>query len=163
MSAFKAYAARESALGSVINLTIGSAFFLVLFQGQTAPSVWGGQGLIVDCIPQGFMIGLMSIVPTMLITRQRALKGLAPPAGPSSKAILPRSVLGRGIVVALMTMISLVGLAAVLAWATGTTSLPFWPAFALKAVPGLVIPWIVTPPAIRAVLLAHSQSQARPA
>ena len=40
-SPLNAYVARESAIGSVINLVIGSAFFLLVFRGQSDPVVWG--------------------------------------------------------------------------------------------------------------------------
>ena len=162
MTPLKAYLARECAIGSVINVVIGSAFFLVIFSGQTAPQVWGGRGLIVDCLPQGFMIGLMSIIPAMLITRKRALNGLSLPVSPSPRPLLPRGIAARGILVALVTMVSLVGVAAGLALATGVTTVPFWPAFVLKAIPGLLVPWIVIPSAIKAALLV-APSPASPA
>ena len=151
MTDLKTYIARESALGSVINLVIGSAFFLIVFQGQADPRVWGAGGLILDCLPQGFMIGLMSIVPAMLITRKRVRAGLS--FGPvTSRKILPRGVFARGVVVALASLAGLMAIAVALASATGVESVPFWPAFVLKALPGLIVPWIVTPSAIRAVL-----------
>jgi hypothetical protein len=152
MTDLKTYIARESAIGSVINIAIGSAFFLVLFRGQTDPQVWGPGGLILDCLPQGFMIGLMSIIPSMLITRKRLRSGQPMPSAPTVRTFLPRGVFLRGLAVALASMAGLVALAAALASITGVQTLPFWPAFALKALPGLIIPWIVTPPAIRVVL-----------
>lgn len=152
MKALNAYIARESAIGSAINFVIGSAFFLGIFHGQAAPQVWGAGGLILDCLPQGFMIGLMSIIPAMLITRKRAQSGLSLADSASTRTRLPQGVFARGFLVAVMTMISLVAIAAGLAWVTGTSAIPFWPAFVLKAVPGLLVPWIVIPPAIRVAL-----------
>jgi len=151
MTDLKTYIARESAIGSIINLAIGSAFYLVVFRGQTDPAIWGAKGLIVDCLPQGFMIGLMSIIPAMLITRKRVNAGLTIPTE-MPKGWLPKGVFARGVVVALCSMVGLVAIAAGLAAATGTQSLPFWTGFALKALPGIIVPWIVIPPAIRVVL-----------
>lgn len=156
MTDLKTYIARESTIGSIINLAIGSAFYLAVFRGQTDPAVWGAKGLIVDCLPQGFMVGLMSIIPAMLITRKRVNAGLHIPTDMPG-GWLPRNVFARGVVVALATMVGLVAIAAGLAAATGVQSLPFWTGFALKALPGLIVPWIVIPPAIR-VALAQAPS-----
>ena len=152
MGQLNAYIARESAIGSVINLVIGSAFFLVVFRGQSDPAVWGPGGLILDCVPQGFMIGLMSIIPAMLITRMRVAKGLSLPVPSPTRTVLPSNPFLRGILVALASMVCLVGVAAALAWATGAQSLPFWPAFVLKALPGIAVPWIVCSSAIKVAL-----------
>lgn len=151
MTDLKTYLARESTIGSIINLVIGSVFYLVVFRGQTDPAVWGPKGLIVDCLPQGFMIGLMSIVPAMLITRKRVNAGLQIPTEAPS-GWLPKGPFARGVCVALLTMVALVAIAVGLALATGVQSLPFWIGFALKSLPGLIVPWIVTPPALRVVL-----------
>ena len=98
------------------------------------------------------MIGLMSIIPAMLITRMRVAKGLSLPVPAPTRTLLPSSPFLRGFLVALASMVSLVGVAAALAWATGAQSLPFWPAFVLKALPGIAIPWIVCPSAIKVAL-----------
>lgn len=148
MASFKSYAARETAIGVVINLAIGTAFFFGLFGGQTAPAVWGSKGLIMDCVPQGFMIGLMSIIPAMLITSKRVKSGLSFADLPSGKTVLPRNVFVRGLCVAALSMVCLVAVAAGLALATGVDSLPFWPAYALKCLPAFVISAIVIPPAL---------------
>jgi hypothetical protein len=151
MTELKTYIARESTIGSIINLAIGSVFYLVVFRGQSDPAIWGGQGLIVDCLPQGFMVGLMSIIPAMLITRKRVNAGLDIPTDMPG-GWLPKNVFARGVVVALASMIGLVAIAAGFAAATGVQSMPFWTGFVLKALPGLIVPWIVIPPAIRVVL-----------
>lgn len=157
-----AYIARETAIGSVINLVIGSAFFLMLFRGQAEPQVWGPGGLILDCLPQGFMIGLMSVIPAMLITRKRVGAGLVLATAPATRALLPRGILARGLVVALATMVCLVAAAAALAWLSGVQSVPFWPAFALKALPGLLAPCLIIPPAIKVALSDRPRSPSIP-
>lgn len=152
MTPLNTYIARETAIGSMINFVIGSAFFLMIFKGQAEPQVWGPGGLVLDCVPQGFMIGLMSIIPAMLITRRRVDRGLSFAPAPAARGALPRGVFKRGLVVALATMAGLVAAAAALAWMTGAQTVPFWPAFALKALPGLLAPWIIIPPAILVAL-----------
>lgn len=144
----KSYLVRETAIGAVINLAIGTAFFFGIFGGQTEPQVWGAKGLIVDCVPQGFMIGLMSIIPAMLITSKRVKAGLYFDDLSAGRDFLPRNVFVRGVTVAVLSMIALVAVAAGLALATGVQSLPFWVAFGLKCLPALVIPAIVIPPAL---------------
>ena len=163
MTPLKIYIARETAIGTAINFVIGSAFFLMIFRGQTELQVWGPRGLILDCVPQGFMIGLMSIIPAMLITRRRVDRGLSFGPAPAALGLLPRGVFKRGLVVALSTMASLVAAAAALAWVTGVDTVPFWPAFALKALPGLLAPWVIIPPAILVALSNSPQSPSIPA
>ncbi|MDB5438686.1 MAG: hypothetical protein JWM33_1113 [Caulobacteraceae bacterium] len=75
MTPTQTYLARETAISAVINTVLTAAFFFLVFHGQTAPMVWGARGLVVDCLPQGFMVGLMSVLPAMLITRKRAAGG----------------------------------------------------------------------------------------
>ncbi|MFN6980732.1 MAG: hypothetical protein ACK4NU_02265 [Brevundimonas sp.] len=147
MSSLKSYIVRETAIGAAINLAISTAFFFGLFGGQAEPLVWGAKGLIVDCVPQGFMIGLMSIIPAMLITSKRAKAGLHFDL-PSRHSVLPRNVFVRGLTVAVLSMITLVAAAAGLAFITGAQSVPFWLAFGLKCLPALVIPAVVIPPAL---------------
>lgn len=163
MTPLKIYIARETAIGSVINFVIGSAFFLAIFRGQAEPQVWGPQGLVLDCLPQGFMIGLMSVIPAMLITRRRADRGLSFAPAPAARGVLPKGVFARGFIVALATMACLVATAAALAWVTGAQTVPFWPAFALKALPGLLAPWIIIPPAILVALSNPPRSPSIPA
>lgn len=161
MTSFNAYALRETAIGMAINLAIGTAFFFGLFGGQAEPQVCGGKGLIIDCVPQGFMIGLMSIIPAMLITSKRAKAGLRFDHLPSSKGVLPRNVFGRGLTVALLSMVTLVAVAAGLALATGVQSLPFWLAYGLKCLPAVVISALVIPPAL--VVALRTATAAQPA
>lgn len=161
MSSFKAYARREAAIGVLINLAIGSAFFFGVFGGQAAPAVWGAKGLIVDCLPQGFMVGLMSIIPAMLITTKRARSGLSFQDLPANKTALPRNIFLRGVATAVLSLIGLVAVAAGLAAATGVQSLPFWVAFGLKSLPALVISSLVIPPALAVAF--HDARPAQPA
>lgn len=162
MTPLNAYIVRETAIGSVINVVIGAAFFLMIFRGQADLPVWGPGGLILDCLPQGFMIGLMSVIPAMLITRKRVGRGLALTTSPTTRALLPRGVFARGLLVAFVTMVCLVASAAALAWLSGVQSVSFWPAFALKALPGLLAPCIIIPPAIRVALSDRPRSSSIP-
>ncbi len=150
MTPLKTYVVRETAISAVINSVLTVAFFFAAFHGQSAPQVWGARGLVVDCLPQGFMVGLMSVVPAMLLTRMRLKKGQVAPLAPSG--FLPKRIVTRSLVVAPMTMIGLVVVAVVLAKLTGATSVAFGAALALKIAASAILSLIATPSAIRAAL-----------
>lgn len=59
----------------VINIGIATAFFLALLHGQSRIALWGAGGIVFDCLPQGFTVGLMSVLPPSLITMSRIKKG----------------------------------------------------------------------------------------
>lgn len=153
MKDHRAYIRKETAISAVINIAIGAAFFILLFRGQANVPLWGTSGLILDCVPQGFMVGLMSVLPPCLITRHRLRNGLVAPIS-GSMPRLPRSLLLRALMMAVLTLAALTALAALLASAFDVKSLPFTLALVLKALVGGVVALLVTPPALRAELTA---------
>ena len=150
MTPLSTYLVRETAISAAINCAITVGFFFAVFHGQAHPAVWGAKGLVVDCLPQGFMVGLMSTVPAMLLTRKRLAAGQVAPLEPMGRP--PRRILTRSLVVAPVSMIALTVVAAAAAKATGSASLPFGPALALKLAASAIISIIVTPGAICAAL-----------
>ena len=147
MSTRRAYVVKETAISAIINILIGAAFFIALFHGQTRVGLWGIGGIVIDCLPQGFMIGLMSVLPPSLITRSRIRKGLI--EGNEGDV---GSILLRGLISAGASMIGLCAVAATLAFVSGATNIPFAAALAVKSLSGGVIALLLTPRALSKLL-----------
>ncbi len=149
----RAYIRREAAISAVINMAIAAGFFLVLFGGQTTVNLWGANGLVVDSLPQGFMVGLFSVVPASLILRMRLGKGLIQTSG-EIRSSLPRSFIGRALLLATLSMLGLLLVASALAWLSGQVAISFYFGLALKMLASALISMIITPMALRAMLSA---------
>jgi hypothetical protein len=143
----RAYIRRETAISAAINVGISMIFFLALFRQFVSVPVWGGHGLIADCLPQGFMVGLMSVLPPGFITRARIRRSKM-----QGCAATPRQLQFHGLVTGLGAMLCLTALAAALALISGAAHLAFWPGLLLKAAAGGIVATIATPLALRAQL-----------
>ena len=151
-AAVRAHVRRETAISIVINMAIGAGFFLVLFRGTDPVPVWGAGRFAADFLPQGFMIGLMgSLVPSLLARRQVARGALAPVPAAS---MLPKGLMTRCVVLAVVSMLLLAGLAAAALAASGVATLPFAIGLAFKIATSAAVAAAVTPIAIRATLAA---------
>lgn len=141
---------RESAIGLAINAALSALFFFLVFGRGGPVPVWGADGLIADCLPQGFMVGLMSsAVPGMLAARQRRHGRLAALPG---RARGPQGLILRSLMFAAASAAVLVVLAAGLATAMGDTVVAWWPALAMKITAGGLLGAGVTALGLRATL-----------
>jgi hypothetical protein len=150
----RAYIRKETAISVVINIAIATAFFLALFHGQPRVALWGAGGIVFDCLPQGFMVGLMSVLPPSLITMSRIRKGnIALQARPAdgSLALASHALPVRALLMAVLGMIGLVGIAALMSSLSGASSVSFALGLTLKSLAAAVEAAIITPIAIRAV------------
>ena len=146
----KSYVIRETAVGWIINGVINAGFYFAVFHGREAPSTWGTRGLVLDCVPQRIMIGLMSVIVPTLLTRRAASKGhlsYGAPVFPAAKNLLLVGIAGSFTGLAAIT-----GSAALLALVTGAENVPFGLALALKVAAVCLLPWVLTPLAIQAAL-----------
>jgi hypothetical protein len=150
----RTYVRRETAISAVINSAIGAAFFVVLFGGQMMVNLWGADGLVVDCLPQGFMVGLFSVVPASLMLRMRLGKGLIQTSA-ETRSSLPRSFIGRTLLLSILSMLGLILVASALAWLSGQMAISFGLGLAMKMLGSALISVIITPVALRAMLSAR--------
>lgn len=155
-----AFIARETAVSTAVNAAISAGFCWLVFGGDGRAPVWGAGGLVVDYLPQGFMVGLMgALVPGLLGRRARAtgrVEGLAAPSAPATP------VLRRSFVTAMACAAGATAVAAVLFRVARITDVSFATALALKTGSGALIALVVTPPAIRAALSLPRRSHAAP-
>lgn len=146
----KTYIIRETLIGSAINGAISAGFYLAVFHGQLAPAVWGGKGLVVDGLPQGFMIGLMSVLVPTLLARKAVADGKLERTGQGAGA--PPNVVVRVLLGALAGLAIITGFSALLGLVTGAETVAFGTGLALKVAAGILLPWALTPAAIKVVL-----------
>ena len=92
----RAYVRRETLIGIVINAALSALFVFLVFGSR---ELIERQEIILDALPQSFMVALMTtIVPTAL-TRRRLRAGTVA-ALPGRRSSLPRNLLLRGLAVA---------------------------------------------------------------
>ena len=116
------YLAVEASIGAAISAMLSFLFCMLLFGGEARVAVGGPSGLVVDAIPQGFMIALMSsLVPTLLTRRRVRLGAVARREG---RQRLPTNLLLRVLVFACGAAGFSVALTAALLW-PGPANWPF--------------------------------------
>lgn len=144
------YIARETRVSIAINTGLSLAFFAgVLGFGAVLP-VWGVGHYVFDFAPQGLMIGVMSmLVPGLLAGKARRAGKVAPWPG---KAVLPRPLVPRAVLVGLASATAGVALAAGTLAALGLSALPLAVALGAKLGFGAALAAIVTPMGLRAAL-----------
>jgi hypothetical protein len=147
-SAQKAYVRRETLIGIAINAALSAAFVFLVFGGRDAV---GTREIVLDALPQSFMIALMTTIVPTLLTRQRLRKGgleiLAADGGR-----LPANLPLRALVVA--------GTSALLGGALHWLVLPpvappvwsFEAVLAYKIAYGACLAWLLAPALLRRAL-----------
>ncbi len=89
-AAQRRYLRIETGIGATISAVLSGVFVALLFSGRAGVPVAGIDGLIVDALPQTFMIALMSSLVPTLLTRRRVRRGAVAPIARTSR--WPRSV-----------------------------------------------------------------------
>lgn len=152
MSHHRSYILRETVISVVINILIGVAFFVSKFHGQSQVALWGAGGIVVDTLPQGFMVALMSVLPPSIITRSRIMGSKLVTRSGNSWVPPLRSILARALLTAIVGMICLTASVAMLSALSGAASMSFALGLVLKPLAGGVEAAVITPFAIRALL-----------
>jgi hypothetical protein len=135
---------RETQVSVAINVAISAGFYFGVFG-------WGGPVAVLalgrDCVPQAFMIALMSGLVPGLLTRRRVRAGTVAALGEPGLPVIARAAIG-----AVIAAVVFGGGAFLIATAAGAATLA--PALALlaKLVFGALVAAIVTPQAVRAAL-----------
>lgn len=145
------YIVTETLISMVVNAAFSAAFALLVFGGRSDIDLWGPSGLALDFAPQTFTIALMSVLVPSALVRRRIRSGTLPPAtGEPSR--LPRNLLARALLMALLATVSLGGAATVLLAAFWPGPLAFASVLPLKIAYGALVALAVTPLALRAAL-----------
>lgn len=112
--AHRRYLATEIAVAVVINALLSLIFVVAVFGGRTEIPLWGRHGLLIDAVPQGFMVALMSCMVPSVLTRRRRATGVI--GSLPSAFLLPGSLLVRSLLIA--------AAAAAVSWALQAALLP---------------------------------------
>lgn len=147
--AHRRYLLAETVIAAVINAVLSVAFFFLVFGRAATVPVAGAGGLIVDALPQSFMVAAMStMVPTLLTRRRVAAGKIGPlPSGPR----LPRHGLMRALAVG-MAVAAVAGLAHLLVLPLTAAHWTFVNALGFKIVYGALLGAAVAAVAVRAAL-----------
>lgn len=103
-AAQRRYLRIEMTVAAVISAVLSGVFVLLLFGGRDPVPVHGWNGLIVDAVPQGLMIALMSSLIPTLLTRRRVAAGAVRPSGAAHR--LPSSLVVRSGMIAVAAGLS---------------------------------------------------------
>jgi hypothetical protein len=142
----------ETLISVAINAAFSAGFAFLIFGGRTGIGLWGTSGLALDFVPQTFVIAMMSVLVPTALTRRRIRTGaLQPGNGPPSR--LPRFLLARALLVALLATFILGGAAIALLTATWAAPLAFAAVLPLKIIYGAFVALLVTPLALRAAVV----------
>lgn len=141
----------ETMIGMVINALFSAGFAFLVFGGRAEIALWGPTGLALDFVPQTFAIAMMSVLVPTALTRRRIRAGTLAPDG-TAPSRLPRNLLVRALLMALVATVVLGGVATVLLAAIRVGPLAFAAVLPLKIIYGALVALAVTPPALRAAL-----------
>lgn len=156
MSPATRYIRTETAISVAINAVLSALAFVLVFGLRGPVPVWGAGGLVLDGLPQGFMIALMStLVPGVLTVRRLRRGALAPDAlrDGALAARLPANLLLRALVLALLTALGAMAILALAGFLAGAPGVVNWSlALCGKVLLGALLAVLVTPFALRAAL-----------
>jgi hypothetical protein len=145
------YVARETAISVAINMVLSAAFFVALFHGRTPLAWWGADRLVIDFLPQTFMVTLMGALVPSLLTRRRVRSG-AVAFGAANAMPSIGSVIGRALLMAVIATLVFGGGAIAVVSLLDLTQISFAAALILKIVFGALLALIATPIALRMTL-----------
>jgi hypothetical protein len=148
-AAHRQYLAIEASIGSAISAALSLAFCFLVFGGQQPVPVGGLGGLIVDALPQSFMVALMSSLVPTLLTRRRVRAGVIP--GREGRRGLPAQALLRALMFACCTA-GIGGLLTAVILSFGPMDWPFATVAAAKTTYGALLGGGVAALATRAAL-----------
>jgi hypothetical protein len=154
-SVHRRYLATEVLIGAAINGVLSAAFVLLVFGGQSRVAA---ADLVMDALPQSFMVALMSAVVPTLLTRKRVRGGVVPPLSPMI-SWLPRNVGVRAICTALVVTV----VAGIVHWAVlgpmAGVAFPFASVLIAKVAYGAALGAAITAWSVRNALADRTAEQ----
>ncbi len=148
----KQYILRETVVSIFINIIINSGVFLLVF-GLAGPiPVWGMGKLAFGVVPQAFMIGLMITLISGSLTTMKLRKGRI--ARYEGWSMLPRSLIGSALTVAVASAVICAGLACALLFLVAPSELSWLNAFIFNLIFSGLVAFVVTPVVLRSAMRA---------
>lgn len=149
--AHRRYIRVETGVSTVLNTLFCLLFGWIIFGGREQVPFAGTDGVGLDVFPTVFMSTLMTAVALTLLTRARLRKGaVLPIAGASTR--LPRFFLLRAVLFGLLAALAIAAPTYLLLSALNAGEWTFGGLMLMKALFGVVIGLVATPPILRAAL-----------
>ena len=150
-SSHRRYIATETAVSVAVNVVISVIMVFVVNRGRTAAPVAGAHGLLLDMVPQTFMVSFMSVLMATLLTRRRRRSAvLLPLSGPSPR--LPQHAVLRALLAALFVTIIAVPILIMGLPARTPLLSGIWHLLGFNIAYAALLAILITPPALRAAL-----------
>ena len=147
------YIKKETTISCVISAAMSALFFVIFFYNSTEFVLGEINKFTLDFFPQGFFIGVFSILPVTLVTYRRLKSGKIN-SNDHYSTILPKPLWQRVIVGALFSCLVFGGGATLISVTVLSASLSFILALTMKIVFGVVPALLITPYALKATF-AH--------
>ena len=151
MSSRARYIVGETFISIGINVALSIGFVYLAFHGLPRISVEGRHGIVVDMLPQTFMVVLMSCLVPSLLTRKRLLRGALLWRGTHCRASA-LSVVLTALVAAVLAAAFAVAVCHVAMPRVAPLGVPFGQLLFWKAVYGMVLAAVATPLSMTRVL-----------
>lgn len=153
----------ETAISVGINSVLSAVAFLIVFGAEGPVPIWGAGGLVLDGLPQGFMIALMGTLVPGLLTARRLRSGTVEPVPAISDSLaarLPKNLVALALTLAVVTALVGTAVFALACLLTARAQVESWTlALIVKIAFGAILALVVTPIGLRAALarpLRHS-------
>ncbi len=142
------YIKRETAVSFVANGLVNSLVVWAVFGSRSDVPLWGSGGIAIDFVPQVGAIGLMGSLVPALLTRRRIQNGtLSTGIGHSLPGV--GTIISKSILAAILAILALGIASTVLLALVYPGPFQFWEVFVIKSCVGCIIPFALTPKAIR--------------
>lgn len=150
------YIKKETAVSFAANGLVNSLVVWAVFDSRSDVPLWGSRGVAIDFVPQVGAVGLIGSLVPALLTRRRIQNGtLSAGLGyslPQVGTIISKSILAA---VTAILALGLVSTALLALFYPGPFQ--FWEVFLIKSCVGCIIPFALTPRAIRWVAQPDGQ------
>lgn len=147
MTAASAHLRNCTLVSILVSMAFSAAFFILIFGQKQVLTVWNPDQLALDFVPQTLATAFMAALVPGLQTRAKVAAGGFP--GHSDTKL---SIFRRAAVLAILSL-ALAGFGIGLLWLAGITTLSSPSALAMKIAFGGLLGLIVTPVAVRALLI----------
>jgi hypothetical protein len=145
------YMRNETLIAMLINSLFSAAFMFIVFGGREEIALWGANGVALDFVPQTFVITMMTVVVATLLTRKR-VRSEAVPADAAAPSALPRNVVLRAGLLALIATAMFGGVATAILAIAWSGPYAFAPMLVFKIAYGAMVAAVMATIALRAAL-----------
>jgi hypothetical protein len=142
------YIKKEIAVSFVANGLVNSLVVWAVFGSRSDVPLWGSGGVAIDFVPQVGAIGLIGSLVPALLTRRRMQNGILS-AGLGHSLPRVSTIIFKSFLAAISAILALGFVSTALLALFYPGPFQFWEVFFIKTCVGCIIPFALTPRAIR--------------